>query len=169
MARVCIAKIRSDADIGNEVALLRDLDLNGLRIRWRSRFGRQAPTHLPKHLLFRILAYRVQADHYGDLDAASVRVLDRLADSLADEPTRQGRHAKAMAALNAETPALTPGTQLGREWNGQMHRVMVMADGFAWNGKTYPSLSMAAFAITGTRWNGPRFFGLRDRKKGVAS
>ena len=52
---------------------------------------------------------------------------------------------------------------LGREWNGQMHRVAVMADGFAWNGSTYPSLSKVAFAITGTRWNGPRFFGLRDK------
>ena len=52
---------------------------------------------------------------------------------------------------------------LGREWNGQMHRVAVLAEGFAWNGKTYPSLSKVAFAITGTRWNGPRFFGLRDR------
>ena len=52
------------------------------------------------------------------------------------------------------------GTVLGREWNGQMQRVAVLADGFAWNGKTYPSLSKVAFAITGTRWNGPKFFGL---------
>ena len=52
---------------------------------------------------------------------------------------------------------------LGREWNGQMQRVTVLADGFAWNGKTYPSLSKVAFAITGTRWNGPKFFGLRDK------
>jgi hypothetical protein len=56
-----------------------------------------------------------------------------------------------------------PGTVLGREWKGRMQRVAVLADGFAWNGKTYPSLSQAAFAITGTRWNGPRFFGLRDK------
>ena len=52
---------------------------------------------------------------------------------------------------------------LAREWNGRMHRVAVLADGFAWNGKTYPSLSKIALAITGTRWNGPRFFGLRDQ------
>ena len=52
---------------------------------------------------------------------------------------------------------------LEREWNGRMHRVAVLTDGFAWNGKTYPSLSKVAFAITGTRWNGPRFFGLRDK------
>ena len=52
---------------------------------------------------------------------------------------------------------------LAREWNGRMQRVAVLADGFAWNGKTYPSLSKVAFAITGTRWNGPRFFGLARR------
>ena len=57
---------------------------------------------------------------------------------------------------------------LSREWNGQMHRVAVLAGGFAWNGRTYPSLSKVAFAITGTRWNGPKFFGLRDKpSKGV--
>ena len=63
---------------------------------------------------------------------------------------------------------LPAGTVLGREWNGQMQRVTVLEDGFAWKGKIYPSLSKIALAITGTRWNGPRFFGLRDRpsKKG---
>ena len=55
---------------------------------------------------------------------------------------------------------------LGREWNGRMHRVAVLADGFAWNGKTYPSLSKVAFAITGTRWNGPLFWGLRNYRSG---
>jgi hypothetical protein len=52
---------------------------------------------------------------------------------------------------------------LAREWNGRMHRIAVLAEGFAWNGKTYPSLSKIALAITGTRWNGPRFFGLARR------
>ena len=59
---------------------------------------------------------------------------------------------------------IRPGTLLVREWEGVPHRVMVMAEGFAWNGSTYPSLSKVARAITGTRWNGPRFFGLRDQK-----
>ena len=61
------------------------------------------------------------------------------------------------------TSDLRPGTILAREWNGRMHRVTVLADGFAWNGKTYHSLSKIAFAITGTRWNGPKFFGMRDK------
>ena len=57
-----------------------------------------------------------------------------------------------------------PGTVLVREWDRQAQRVMVMADGFAWNGQIYDSLSKVAFAITGTKWNGPRFFGLRDKE-----
>ena len=65
--------------------------------------------------------------------------------------------------LNRLTTDLSPGRMLAREWNGRMQRVAVLADGFAWNGKTYPSLSKIAQAITGTRWNGPRFFGLRDK------
>jgi hypothetical protein len=64
---------------------------------------------------------------------------------------------------NRLTADVRPGTMLAREWNGRMQRVAVLADGFAWNGKTYPSLSKIAQAITGTRWNGPRFFGLRDK------
>jgi hypothetical protein len=55
-------------------------------------------------------------------------------------------------------------TVLVREWDRQSHRVMVLAEGFAWNGQTYDSLTKVAFAITGTHWNGPRFFGLRDKQ-----
>jgi hypothetical protein len=58
---------------------------------------------------------------------------------------------------------LKPGTLVTREWDGHLQRVIVLADGFSWNGKTYPSLSKVAFAITGSRWNGPRFFGLARR------
>ena len=72
-------------------------------------------------------------------------------------------------ALQRLLADVRPGTVLGHEWNGRMQRVTVIADGFAWNGKTYPSLSQVAFAITGTRWNGPRFFGLRDKPEKVGS
>ncbi len=61
--------------------------------------------------------------------------------------------------------SLKPGTILAREHNGELHRVMVLDDGFAWNGATYRSLSEVARAITGTNWNGPRFFGLRDKAR----
>ena len=69
-----------------------------------------------------------------------------------------------LASFDQRRTELTPGTVLVREWDRQSQRVMVMADGFAWNGQTYDSLSKVAFAITGTKWNGPRFFGLRDKE-----
>ena len=70
-----------------------------------------------------------------------------------------------LVSLDQKRTRLTPGTILVREWDRQSQRVMVMADGFAWNGQTYDSLSKVAFAITGTKWNGPRFFGLRDKEE----
>jgi len=80
------------------------------------------------------------------------RLLDRSGD-----PIEIGRLA---ADRNHRRTELRPGTLLTREWGGHLQRVMVLADGFAWSGKTYPSLSKVAFAMTGTRWSGPRFFGL---------
>jgi hypothetical protein len=138
-----------------EIARLRDLDVQGLRSLWDSRGAGKVAAQLPRHLLFRLLAYRLQAEHLGDLDSDSKRLLDR-----SDSPEDASRWA---ANASRATKSLRPGTVLGREWNGEMHRVAVLAEGFAWNGTTYPSLSKVAFAITGTRWNGPRFFGLRDR------
>ena len=70
---------------------------------------------------------------------------------------------RLVADLNRSRTELRPGTLLTREWDGRLQRVMVLADGFSWNSNTYLSLSKVAFAITGARWNGPRFFGLRDR------
>ena len=142
-----------------EIARLRDLDVGALRARWHSVLGRRAPPHLPRHLLFRVLAYRLQADRIGDLDAESRRLLDG-----AGSPEDAGKRAVDLHQVIAD---LRPGTMLAREWNGRMQRVAVLADGFAWNGKTYPSLSKIAQAITGTRWNGPRFFGLRDPRAGA--
>ena len=75
---------------------------------------------------------------------------------------------RATVAIPASI-SLRPGSELNREWEGTVQRVRVLADGYAWNGTTYKSLSQVARAITGTRWNGPRFFGLRDRKPGERS
>ena len=97
----------------------------------------------------------------GTWTRESQRLLDR-----SGSPEKAGRNA---VDLSRHTTELRPGTILGREWNGQMQQVAVLADGFAWNGNTYPSLSKAAFAITGTRWNGPKFFGLRDKPAKASS
>ena len=153
MPRVVIDPAAPDRELlDNEIARLRGLDVGGLRARWHTMFRRRAPPHLPRHLLFRMLAYRLQADHLGDLDSETRHLLDRSGD-----PIEIGRLA---AERNHRQTELRPGTLLTREWDGHLQQVMVLADGFAWNGKTYRSLSKVAFAITGSRWSGPRFFGL---------
>lgn len=139
-----------------ELERLGSLDLPGLRGRWRQVFGRSAPEHLARGLLHRALAYRVQANALGDLDRETARMLDRLV----------GRDSEP-AVPPTEVPGTKPGTLLVREWEGTLQRVMVLETGFAWNGATYDSLSAVAYAITGTRWNGPRFFGLRGTPKTV--
>ena len=145
--------------VGDEIAHLRGLDLKGLRARWRSVFQRSAPAHLPRHLLFAILAYRIQADRRGDLDYETRQFLDQT------EATELGSAISArLVSFDQKRTELAAGTVLVREWDRKDHRVMVMANGFAWNGQTYDSLSKVAFAITGTKWNGPRFFGLRDKE-----
>ena len=145
--------------VADEIAHLRGLDLQGLRARWRSVFQRPAPAHLSRHLLFSIVAYQIQADRFGDLDHETKKLLDRT-EAIESDSAMPAR----LVAFDQQRRALTPGTVLVREWNEQSQRVMVMEDGFAWNGQTYDSLSKVAFAITGTRWNGPRFFGLRGKE-----
>ena len=149
---------RAGLDMADEIAHLRGLDIDGLRLLWRNRTSRRAPAHLSKHLLMRILAYAMQAEAVGDLSPASRKALERLATGAQERPDQQ----QTRTAPAART--LRPGTLLTREWAGSVHRVMVLEEGFAWNGATYASLSKVANAITGGRWNGPRFFGLRDRK-----
>jgi hypothetical protein len=152
-------RVTTKTSVEDEIAHLRGLDLKGLRARWQSVFQRPAPDHLPRHLLFPIIAYRIQVDRFGDLDHEAKQLLDR---------TGAKESGAAMSArlvsFDQKRSELTPGTVLVREWDRQSQRVMVMSDGFAWNGQTYDSLSKVAFAITGTNWNGPRFFGLRGKE-----
>jgi hypothetical protein len=154
-------RVSTKTSVEDEIAHLRGLELKGLRARWQSVFQRSAPAHLTRHLLFAVITYRLQADRFGDVDHATKQVLDRAIAKQAG-PIMSAR----LASLDQKRTKLTPGTVLVREWDRQSQRVMVMADGFAWNGQTYDSLSKVAFAITGTRWNGPRFFGLRDKDDG---
>jgi Protein of unknown function (DUF2924) len=152
-------RVPTKRPVEDDIAHLRGLDLRGLRSRWQSVFGRPAPVHLTRHLLFAVIAYRLQADRFGDLDHATRQVLDRTVAKDSD-PAMAAR----LASFDQKRTELTPGTVLVREWDRQSQRVMVMAEGFAWNGQTYDSLSKVAFAITGTKWSGPRFFGLRDKE-----
>jgi hypothetical protein len=165
MPKVRIAAEESKASsLEAEIARLRGLEVKMLRARWRTSFGRNAPPHLARHLLFAMLAYRLQAEVVGDLDAETVRFLERIDLT----PSKQAAVPIAQA-FQWRRRDLSPGTVLTREWGGQHHRVMVLDGGFAWQGRSYSSLSEIAKAITGTKWNGPRFFGLRDKKPSEAT
>jgi len=156
-----------------ELAELERLSLDDLRLRWRNHWGRLAPAPLARGLLFRVMAYRLQAEAFGDLDRKNIRMLDRLADDAADRPSSNELSTPGHSSSAATSPCrqrsdpliLKPGTLLTREWQGRIERVTVVSSGFAWNGATYTSLSAAAFAITGTKWNGHRFFGVRRQDR----
>ena len=140
---------------------LRALDLDGLRQRWRNLSGKTAGPGLTRSLLLRLIEYEQQAARSGRLPADTQRMLLRIAaEKPADaEESAASRVARATGADRRRTP----GTILVREWQGVLHRVTVLNDGFAWNGTTYTSLSRIAREITGTSWNGHVFFGGRDK------
>jgi len=153
---------RSSASLGplrDLVSSLPDLDRPHLLLCWRNHLGGTAPAHLATWLLMRVLAYRLQWEALGDLDASLRRKLERM--------SREGAESGSLPFSNRspstrEGVDLRPGALLVREWRGRLERVSVLNDGFAWNGAIYPSLSRVAKAITGTNWNGHRFFGLRS-------
>ena len=147
-----------EAVLREAVANLAALDLAGVRLQWRNVFGGSAPMHLPKPLLARILGYRLQADAFGDLPDTVRRTLESFG---ARGSARAGQAGGDGSPCRRR---IKPGSILVREWDGHLHRVMALEQGFAWDGKTYPSLSQVAGAITGGHWNGPRFFGLTGSK-----
>lgn len=149
--------MRGDHTVEGELARLGELDFHTLRARWRSVTGRAAPAGAHRALLLKMLAYRLQADAIGDLDPDTARFLDRVASD-------RGLAGKKTLPLPDKARA-GQGVIFVREWEGVTHQVMHMTDGYAWNGSSYRSLSQVARAITGVRWNGPRFFGLRDKEK----
>ena len=124
---------RMTGRVAAEIAALRDLDQDDLRRRWRMLSGKPAPLHLPRALLVRLIAYRLQANAFGDLDSKSRRLLDGLARS----GKGAGKNDETGVPPRPELRPLLPGTHLVREHEGVLHRVMVLEEGFAWNGSTY--------------------------------
>jgi hypothetical protein len=137
--------VKRAGKVTEEVRALEALDLHDLRREWRKRYG-EPPKMRSRELLARLLAWRIQADAFGGLDPTTIRLLnsDRV------QPPK---------------PLLEPGTRLAREWQGRRYDVEILANGFRYGGTDYRSLSEIARAITGTRWNGLRFFGLREKAK----
>jgi hypothetical protein len=123
------------------VAALTTMSLKDLRMEWERRYG-AAPRHRSADLLRRVLAWRIQADVYGGFDATTRRLLEK-------------DHGELKIAPRS-------GMRLAREWAGRRHEVVVTDSGVVYEGCTYGSLSEVARHITGQRWNGPRFFGLRQ-------
>src|SRR5260370_8599328 len=127
------------ASLDEEIARLRGPDVGALRARWHTVFRRRAPPHLPRHLLFRVLAYRLQADQLGELDNDSRRLLDRIGSGPAERIDR------LVADFNRPRTELRPSTLLTREWDGHLHRGMRLPDGVSCNGKTYRTTSNLPF------------------------
>ena len=139
----------------NELAELRTLDPTALKLRWRGLYRTEAPVHIGQALLLQAVAYRLQERVLGGLKCSTRRLLERAAEDNLDR----------RPATEAPTTRVTPGTVLIREWHGISHRVTVLGDGVLLRGARYRSLSEVARKITGSRWSGPRFFGLRAPTK----
>lgn len=135
-----------------QIAALPSLPTPRLKAMWRELTGTEPPP-FNRPFLIRRLAYRIQELAFGGLSAKAERRLDDLIDEL-ENPK------KAKAKLKDPTTPI-PGTRLIREWQGVMHEVTTLADGYEYQGRRFKSLSAVARVITGTRWNGPLFFGLR--------
>jgi len=151
-----------DANASSEQAIeaLGDLDHAALKGRWRALRGGNPPTGLSRPLLVRALAHAMQEKAFGGLPPALRRRLERLGTEL---------RATGRIATTGRQPKFKPGTRLIREWQRRTHEVTILENGFHWNGQTYRSLSAIARAITGTRWNGHVFFGLKPRQAAGAT
>jgi len=141
----------SPSALAREIAALAEATLANLKDRWRALYGTEPPRRISRDLLTRALAYRIQEQARGGLKPSTRRLLAKVAaDASAHRPIQ-----------TAPAPTLTPGTVLLREWHSTQHQVVVGEDGIVFQGKPYKSLSQIAYRITGTKWSGPLFFGLK--------
>src|SRR6266481_350909 len=142
-----------DPAVEDELDRLATMPIAQLRVRYRQVFRTDPPKAFGPDLLRRSIAYRIQEKAYGGLSRPAQRLLDQMMKAFAAKP-----NGKIVLPRR-----IKPGSVLVREWKGKSHRVMVLAGGFSYDGETYTNLSEIAVLITGTRWNGPRFFGLRSK------
>jgi len=135
--------------VARELKHLEALGVEALRELWTHRFRAEPPPNQSGDIVRRLIAWKIQVEAYGGLDAAARAKIDQLARA-----GRRGTTGMPAAAI------LKAGTVLVREWRGVEHRVLVLDQGFEHRDRRYRSLSEVARAITGSRWSGPRFFGL---------
>ena len=140
------ASVSAEVGASREITALERLDRAALRARWQSAFGREAPPRLSRELAVKAIAYAIQVKAFGGLSARALRALKSAAKP-------------GPGPATARPP--NHGTRLVREWNGVLHEVEVLDDGYLWRGERHRSLSAIALAITGTKWSGPRFFGIK--------
>ena len=146
----------ADASVVAELAALKRMSVAELKAKWASLFSAPAPNNSRSYLELRI-CYRIQELILGGLTRETRRTLDLLADEI------EGRIGRKAIIADPRNPVV--GTRLVREWDGVEHTVTVMKDGFDWQGRRFKSLSAVARTITGTQWNGYRFFGLREARR----
>lgn len=130
--------------LAEKIEGVQQMPIHELRVVWAKTFRRPPPPSLTKDLLARMLTHRMQERALGGLDKASRQHMAKLARGNVDG-----------------VGPLKSGSLIVREHDGILHQVVIVPDGYLWNGKTFSSLSTIAKKITGTNWNGPRFFGLR--------
>jgi hypothetical protein len=146
--------LKSRAAICRELELLVSPPIKELKRQWRSLYLSEPPLRVSRELLIRAVAYRIQEEAFGGLKPSTRKLLERLASD-----ARRGRPLKIAPAAPASA-----GTVLMRDWQGATHEVRVLDRGVLYKRKRYRSLSEVARLITGSRWSGPLFFGLRGRR-----
>ena len=140
---------KSDLDVTAEIGRLENLGIDELRQEWRHLHQTPPPKRLSRDILLRGITYKLQERVFGGLSKATLRKLQV-----------SGARGQDFTAKRCPRVSFKPGTRLVREWHGQTHTVVILGDGVEWRGQRYRSLSVVAREITGTRWSGPRFFGL---------
>ena len=150
---------QDDGPVLARLARLKAMTVNELKSEWQTLMGSTPPNN-SRTFLEQRLAYRIQELTYGGLPKPVSRLLDALADEV------EGKKVRSTVISDPRNPVI--GTRLVREWNAVEHVITVLQGGFDWQGRRYKSLSAIARDITGTQWNGYRFFGLRENKRGAA-
>jgi hypothetical protein len=140
-----------------EIAALPKMNIAQLQAKWRQALKQAPPPHIRKQLLVPLLAYKLQEQAFGGLKPEVKRRLRELAAGFDRNPRKAG-------GQFTDSIRIKPGTRLIRQWEGKTHQVTVGEAGFEYDGELYKSLSVIARLITGTRWSGPLFFGLRGRR-----